>query len=828
MIGYGVKTKGIPVLSLDECYAKTIYGTNGIQLACTVYDHCRIVGRVAEAIAERMPAWFRNNLLPSHVGLYSALHDIGKVEPFFQGKLRKATGADMHGLPCDSDELDRQHGKHYSVTYGWLKSFTGREDLAFTLGRHHGKLPHRLGREGLGGEGWIKKQTEIVNELEKEFGAKIEDILVRDWDVASGIVTIADWIGSDEQFCISAINDVDVVKRVVAEVVTKLHVFPEPIRNNLCFQDVFGFEPYKTQNYVYSAIKPGGVYILESPMGTGKTETALYAAYKILKMGAATGIYYALPTRITADQIYGRVEMYVKKICTNDVSVKLIRGGFIETMTHEDSSPGGSWYSSAKRAILAPIGVGTIDQSLMGIIRVRHNYLRNYGLAGKVVIFDEVHSYDAYTGTLLEELVRRLQALSCTVILLSATLYSGIRDKFIDCKEMKAKRYYPMLTSKDDGGISFLKLPVSEETKVEVKYAEDDFAIDEAIKHSLEGEQVLWVENSIKEAQETFCTLASRLEGEDVEVGLIHSQFTKTDRNSLESRWIGFLGKNGDRHIGRILIGTQILEQSLDIDADFLVSRFCPTDLLLQRSGRLWRHPSNHRPEGARRLMLIIPCVKSNGDGFDFFGDSRFVYSPYVLARSFQTLMGINQILIPSSLTPLVEDSYAEREEGEGQMAELKFAFEAERDRLRSMALAGSSDIRGIDDDNEGVTRYSEIPTGTLVLVQSFRISAKEFEFLFLDGTVFRCGISPTSMERREGARLIERNSISVPLRDIKQAGMPEVLKYFMYTGSSQEEVLCSMAEVDDLGIVRYANGSTEIGVYTNKLGFRKWREKKQ
>lgn len=159
-------------------------------------------------------------------------------------------------------------------------------------------------------------------------------------------------------------------------------------------------------------------------MGMGKTEAALYAAYRMLEQGKAGGIYFALPTQLTSNKIHDRVNAFLSRILLQDsLQAPLLLHGkawlktFSEQEMGEDAAPGKPWFQSGKRGLLAPFAVGTIDQALMAVIRVRHSRtgLRS---CGKGRHHDEIHSYDTYTGTIIDELVALLRELKCTVIIL--------------------------------------------------------------------------------------------------------------------------------------------------------------------------------------------------------------------------------------------------------------------------------------------------------------------------------------------------------------------------------------------------------------------------
>ena len=164
-------------------------------------------------------------------------------------------------------------------------------------------------------------------------------------------------------------------------------------------------------------------------------------------------------------------------------------------------------------------------------------------------------------------------------------------------------------------------------------------AIEEALRRAEEGQQVLWIENTVKEAQDIYKKLAGRASGIGVAYGLLHSRFSKTDRAVNEKIWVKYFGKDGVKtrtQQGRILVGTQVLEQSLDIDADFLITRFAPTDMLLQRLGRLWRHEETVRlPTARREAWILAPDLSAAVlSPEQTFGSTAKVYAPYVLCRS--------------------------------------------------------------------------------------------------------------------------------------------------------------------------------------------------
>ena len=469
-------------------------------------------------------------------------------------------------------------------------------------------------------------------------------------------------------------------------------------------------------------------------MGLGKTEAALYAAYQLMEKGAATGIYFALPTQLTSDKIHERVNQFLQCILEEDSSHKhsfLVHGNawLKQFDMGEEGNPGGAWFAQGKRSILAPFAVGTIDQALMSVMNVKHGFVRTFGLAGKVVILDEVHSYDSYTGALLDALVKALRQLHCTVIILSATLTQERRGKLLGFTP--ASMQYPLITAQpNQAELAELAVVTIPDVTVKIQHHQKDRpALAEALLRAESGQQVLWIENTVKEAQDIYRELAARSKEQDTDCGLLHSRFTKNHRAENEGSWVTFFGKSGKsirNRRGRILVGTQVLEQSLDIDADFLVTRIAPTDMLLQRLGRLWRHLDTIRPAGASREAWILSPELKFGvkDPEGAFGSSAKVYAPYILCRTLAVWNNVSKVALPSQIRTLIEDTYAKKIET-GDMLKHLTQVKDVRARLEQMALHGLSKGGNTLSEESAKTRYSEQESTDVLLIKAYQPDAK-------------------------------------------------------------------------------------------------------
>jgi CRISPR-associated endonuclease/helicase Cas3 len=673
-----------PVFQTDQYPAKTwIDSQEMVRCGRTVKQHSMIVGAVAAKLLDGFPDSVRS-LFPSGSPLAAACHDVGKISPTFTKKildnLPDHEGKSYPSLVNVNTQLERNWGGHAGVTRLTLEHIDVGPYLPELLGKHHGYTPqtdmYRATGEVFGGQVWQDQREELIT--------AIRESCCMDWPVISsfaqaqlvaGLTTVADWIGSGSLF-----DDPDKDWRpLVDKAVVQAGFMPPRIRPGLSFGDVFGgFVPRPIQKTLVECADRPGVYVLEASMGLGKTEAALYAAYRVMEAGKASGIYFALPTRLTSNKIYGRFNDFLKTVlkeeCPNRQALLLHGNAWLleQTDLGGEGSPGGSWFSQRKRGLLAPFGVGTIDQALMAVMNVKHGFVRAFGLVGKVVILDEVHTYDAYTGTILDALVSFLRAIGCTVIILSATLSMQRRGAILGAEV--GEEGYPLVTVMSaTGRVTEKTAPVAPGKEVKLSWPKNpEQVINEALSRALEGQQVLWIENTVGEAQQCYLDLAARCADLGLECGLLHSRCTVSDREKKEEYWVSLYGKKGGKRrleCGRILVGTQVLEQSLDIDADFLVTRFAPLDMLLQRMGRLWRHASTPRSTSAvREAWILAPELKAAvSSPTSAFGASAWVYSPYVLCRSLETLEGRPCITLPDDIRPLINATYDQRTE-EGKM----------------------------------------------------------------------------------------------------------------------------------------------------------------
>ncbi|NLE25355.1 MAG: CRISPR-associated helicase Cas3' [Clostridiaceae bacterium] len=823
-----------------EYLAKTVSFHSGEkEKGIDVLTHCKIVGLVARELVNRQPIWLRDALFPKGSELIAASHDIGKISPGFQEKIYSAIGKPL-GLV--SPELDRKIGGHPAVSQATL-SDTGHF-IPEIVGRHHGYSSQNIGQpndDNFGGTCFQKIRLATINKLKEIFHADWPRVLSDiDADILAGLTTVADWIGSGFNFSSSDIKNCDdtILNKLVTEALDAAGFIRPNFNKGLSFNDCFrSYEPYPIQKKFIEEIKGPGVYILEAPMGLGKTEAALFAAYKVLENQKATGIYFALPTQLTSDKMHSRMNDFLGKIINTDFSQQkallLHSAAWLkQTEMGEDGQPGRSWFDYSKRGLLAPFAVGTIDQALMAVMNVKHGFVRTFGLAGKVVILDEVHSYDSYTGTILDSLVKALNEIHCTVIILSATLSIERRAAFLQ-NDNKAgsvtEASYPLISAYPrKGELICYPAPGLEEPEININILSDDNpAIEEALSRAEQGQQVLWLENTIDEAQNHYKIFGARTAGTGIECGLIHSRFLKKDRITNETRWVELFGKQGKSQrnlFGRILVGTQVLEQSLDIDGDFMVTRICPTDMLLQRTGRLWRHRETDslRPINAKReVWILAPNLDVSKKDKSVFGNSAYVYAPYVLCRSLEVWKKEKLIkLTGGKIRSLIEATYSDRDE-EGQMAQYKKEVEDTRDKLSRLARHGISRGGKTLPESKAATRYSERDDVDVLLIQKKHNLDDGVQVTLLNGNTL---LLPKTVKLRGGkewrkiAAEIQQNTVKVAERIAPKFVKSELefLKHFVYLGDEYESPfrLAIVKESGELIGVGHQNVSDDFSLY--------------
>ena len=794
----------------DHFWAKTTRdGRPGI----SVHDHGVNVGCVAEALIGTLLANVRS-ILPQGATTLAALHDIGKITLGFQAKcplwltLARSPKASL-------GEVALSVSDHAWVSQAFLQGLPSSDPFhlwAVAVGAHHGRPKGRRVRLNPPPEAlpeWAREnRLQMMEEVLTVFGPlpsvppqlRLAPYHTDLWLLA-GLISVADWIGSNEAwFSPDQGLSLDEARKQAREAVRKIGL-PGGTLRQTSFSTAFSTaQPFKfnanpLQQAVASTPLQPGVIVVEGPMGCGKTEAALFAAQQLIATGHHQGIYFALPTQVTSNRIHRRIENFLRNTLADDAPLRLAHGNawleddfnlrltpsFPSWKSEDGENPedhireARSWFASAKHALLAPYGVGTIDQALQAVVSVKHFFVRRFALAGKVVILDEIHSYDIYTGTLITALIRELVNLRCSVIILSATLTAARRRELLEAtgiQETDAPSAYPLITSAtfENSALSVAvpEWPSRPPIALRPAVIPEGEVIEEIIRRAETGQHVLWIRNTVVEAQDAFRAVSSAVREDTVRVGLLHSRFPFHRRAELEDDWLELLGRNRpDEGPGSVLLATQVVEQSVDIDLDFIVSDLAPTDMLLQRVGRLWRHERTHRNAPAPEFWVRFPDLTATDKSKELvksLGRSARVYAPYVLLRTLEVWRAKPELSLPADIRPLLEATYAEPTAEEPRAwQELHAELEAEKRQLAANAEAATLVLGRptLDDKEEILTRRKGAPTSPVVLLRSLSTGVHgTFLAVALDNT--RAEISEHEW-RRASARFLQEWLVRAP-----------------------------------------------------------------
>lgn len=591
-------------------------------------------------------------------------HDIGKAEESFQKKIRGEKG---ESIP------------HNLVSQCALERNGVAESVGMVVGSHHG-MPIQSSSDLVETQVWLED-----SDLNKDFYINIQnELLCKGLDVAgfkntaeipniniigqillTGFLIFCDWIASSEKYFPLTENldqEINLEERFEKGInLWKSDTnFYNKEKHPATFKERFSFESNEYQKVLYEKVKENedstSLYILESPTGSGKTEAALFAAEKLIEKNGANGLYFALPTQATANSVYDRISDW---LASYDPKAKLrlnhSKAGSVINYNHQNN-----WFDIKNLHLFDPCIVGTIDEVLSLSIKQRHIFLKHLAISGKVVIFDEVHAYDAYVSEHINKVLRWLGAYNVPVIILSATLPTnkrnellknyllgkGLKSKDIITEESQDKYSYPLLTYTSGNTISYFSdFKTNNFIKINFRKLNEEILVEEIIKQYESKQNVGIIVNSVNKAQKLYKVLSEEI-GQD-DILLIHSKFRTKDRDRKENKLLNLIGKNSNRPEKFIYIGTQVLEQSLDIDFDILLTELAPIDLLIQRAGRVKRHQ-----EVKEKDVYIF----GTNENYDFDKTSSFIYGGYLLAKTQSVLP--KQIYNYNQISDLINQVY--------------------------------------------------------------------------------------------------------------------------------------------------------------------------
>ncbi len=642
------------------------------------------------------------------LAFWAALHDLGKASPAFQA-LHPPQVAVLRAQGFDFPPFHGANPVYHGLISTWaLKTLLqeragmGRADarrVAHALGGHHGIWPNTASVQDVrahahGSGAWDTARGQLLLEVQEAFRPPTGARLPEDTEKAngvltllSGLVTAADWLGSNEELFPhqEPSHNPQAYARLAgerAELALQQTGWTggwRPHGEMRPFGELFPFSPNAIQEAVICHAREIGsptLLILEAPTGVGKTEAALYLADAWLQHHRGRGLYVAMPTRATSNQMFTRTAQFLHRRYPQErIHVHLAHAqGFLDRAADrpnlasvgedaDDLLRAEAWFLPRKRTLLAPFGVGTVDQALMGVLQTRHFFLRLFGLAHKVIIFDEVHAYDTYMEKLFLRLLAWLRTLGTSVIVLSATLPQATRRHLVEAFTGRGPTQmtpvpYPRLTVASPQGVIALGLPSPPERPIPLAWVDHaPQAIAAELRSRLSrGGCAAVVCNTVHRAQDVYQSLLAIGFPRD-HCLLFHARFPAAWRERIEKRVLDWFSKDAQRPAQAVLVATQVVEQSLDLDFDLMISDLAPIDLLIQRAGRLHRHPGRDRPPGLQTPLLLLSQPAGSMHDPDF-GDDAFVYQPYVLWQTWRMLDGLCELRLPSETSKLVESVY--------------------------------------------------------------------------------------------------------------------------------------------------------------------------
>jgi CRISPR-associated endonuclease/helicase Cas3 len=731
------------------------------------------------------------------------------------------------GLPIPSS-LTKNYRPHALASQLILERNGVDISCAVVLGGHHGTPPRHSQFEkfrrhsedtGFDSAEWIDVQDELFRYALALADLSAPPHVTLDMStqvILSGLVIMADWLASDSAK-FELIHDFKRLEpaSIRAEEAWKVFKLPLPwiprsaetssdIYKNR-FDHIKSLRPVQEKSVeLISTCSAPGIIILEAPMGEGKTEAALAMAEVVAEKTGSGGCFFALPSMATSDGMFSRLKPWVDSIGEDSrrpQSVFLAHGkahlnedftGINATNENvgtegEDNVIVNDWMRGRKKGMLASFVAGTIDQLLFMALKMRHLALRHFALAGKVVIIDECHAYDAYMNRYLMQALKWLGAYKTPVIVLSATLPSETRKELVESylwsePERKESPYkgwmkerpesdaarpvdgeadwvsnqaYPLITYTDGKVVKQAAIEASaRKLDVQISYMDDSRVADELKELLRDGGCAGVICDTVQRAQDTY-EILKREFGEDC-VELLHSRFASIDRTRKEKELRRLLGaeamlENGIRPVKKIIASTQVIEQSLDLDFDVLITDIAPMDLIIQRIGRLHRHLRTGRPERLKSAKCFVTGVESKKEML-FAEAIEKIYPRYLLMNTLLLLPPC--IILPTDISPLVQSAY------DAKGVDIEKNIQRER-----VSAERDHNVKETNIDEDIAQQYMDAKINYEDEIHNKRGKAGAFQIGFPNGGSERTMVNWLNIERKD-ARDAKANEAEASVRD--------------------------------------------------------------
>lgn len=631
-----------------------------------------------------------NNKLSAKIVFICAIHDIGKAHPIFQGRdaetLEILRRKNLNQASFDTRFRHEQYGANIFDRLSAEDVDIKNSDIISQIIRmHHQKEQKKNSDIDIikiddkeKAKKWRHIQNEIYDYVKNIFRfdnlnlinkniSKPELFVVQ--NAILGIMITADWIASnnyvfDNQQCENIDEFLKSRKVQALKFLNNEWLIRQQIPVMQDFKSAFGFNGRPVQNDVEKIVHKNDIkcMLIESDCGSGKTEAALYAAAVLGNRSGLSGIYMGLPTGVSAEAIQDRVDEFLTSRGMRNTKLYTSKSMLLR---EPDKKP--AWTDISRQRLLAASAVGTVDQVMTAARLVRFESVRMDGLASKVLIIDEIHAYDAYMLAVIKDLLKICGELDVPVIMLSATLPISTKNDLLGVLgdgDIELHNGYPVISyvTKDgrvhehvsrqympDKKISCELLPILNDNDKIALYAVD------AVK---DGGCECVIMNTVADAICVYDKIKKNKKN-DCKIILYHSRMTINARDKTSRKILAMCGKDRTKRPERVIIvGTQVLEQSLDIDVDYMITAICPIDLLFQRIGRYHRHGDEgtirEHVVVANTVQVLIPATLSS------YGGTEYVYEKCYLDATIDAIREHNgHLLIPSGMPDMINYVYS-------------------------------------------------------------------------------------------------------------------------------------------------------------------------
>jgi CRISPR-associated endonuclease/helicase Cas3 len=663
-----------------------------------ILDQPTIAARLATLASVReIPPVVRDRL-----AAVVALHDLGKATRGFQVRIRRAAGLSvpmgvdaaghvapavgilfeplqgigekMHAALLAASGLDRM--------LGWFGGGNGLLNVMSAILAHHGSLP-APSQGDRRPEPWenhpalpdpVAEAARLGAAIRRWFPAAFgEDApglppTDRFLFALAGLTVWADWLGSDETlFPLDPPGapgtgagrfdpdraDEAVRRRFVPAAPRTALAASAPVTLARAFPHLGGLSPQPMQAAALSlpvdvnGLPPGSLLVLEAETGSGKTEAATLLFLRLLAAGRVDGLWFALPTRVSATQIHARLVRAIGAALGDGVPVGLGVPGLLRVDEAEgirlpdrsiawpddaraDAADRGWAVAHGARYLAGPIMAGTVDQLLAASLKMKFAPFRAAAMLRQLLVVDEVHASDPYMRRLLSRALNQHRAAGGIALVMSATLGAVARTRLArpgseppDPTTAVTVPYPAIhLAAPGQEPVPVASAPMPEGAgktiTLDLRTDPDDTTLaEELVAAAADGARVLVIRNTVARAQAMQAAVEAAAEAIGRPDLLFrcagtaaphHARFAAEDRRRLDMALEARLGRDGPAVGGVVAVGTQTVEIAIDCDADLMATDLCPADVLLQRLGRLHRHRARDgvRPAGVREPRAIV------------------------------------------------------------------------------------------------------------------------------------------------------------------------------------------------------------------------------